>query len=99
MAERRKNKKFDNKTASIDKATEGHKETKKLFLSKTGDANFHLWKEDMQLKIAIDFPLSPVFDKNNFFISLPSVVFSIAAVFVSNLLCFLLSNIIGSSLK
>jgi hypothetical protein len=30
---------------------------RKLYLSKSGETNFHLWKEDMQLKIAIDYPL------------------------------------------
>lgn len=30
---------------------------RKLYLSKAGDTNFHLWKEDMQLRIAIDYPL------------------------------------------
>ncbi len=52
-----KKNKFVKKTASLDKANEGQKEVKKLFLSKSGDTNFHLWKEEMQLKIAIDYPL------------------------------------------
>ena len=38
---------------------------RKLYLSKSGDTNFHLWKEDMQLRIAIEYPLfSGIFENS-----------------------------------
>ena len=49
-------KKKDHKDVRDNKDRE-KQNVRKLYLSKSGETNFHLWKEEMQLKIAIDYPL------------------------------------------